>query len=294
MDKKLMTMVTSLAVGGTLLLGATYVNASQVSGYEAYKNAIKNTVSLKNETANLKIAVVDNGKNLMDLSSNTKLDLADKAMSSVTSVQFGGETKTFENYIQDGKSITKASNSDEYWVRENRHMDLNEINKTGNSTVQKSVEVIIDTLVGSMQNKVLATDNAGGTKTINIDLKENEVTPLVNALTSLAFAHDGPKHFSEVRNDKQAMADHKMLIPQFQGDVKVKAVTATVDVNQDQIITKQVTTILLSGQDEQGTQHEIAFKLDLGLSDINKTTADQVDLNGKNVKNVSFKHEVER
>lgn len=293
MDKKLMSMVTSLAVGGTLLFGATYVNASQVTGYEAYKNAIKNTVSLKNETANLKVSVADNGNKLVDLSSNMKLNLAADAMSSVTSVQLGGETKTFGNYLQEGKSITKDGDSNEYLVRENRHKDLNEISKTGNSTVQKSVEVIIDTLVGSMQNKVVATDNAGGTK-ITIDLNENEVTPLVNALTSIAFAQDGHKNFRDVRNDKADVGDLKERIPQLQGDVKVKAVTATIDVNKDDIITKQVAKIVVSGQDDQGKQHEIAFTVDLGLSDINTTTADQVDLTGKNVKNVSFDHGEER
>lgn len=293
MDKKLMSMVTSLAVGGTLLFGATYVNASQVTGYEAYKNAIKNTVSLKNETANLKVSVADNGNKLVDLSSNMKLNLAADAMSSVTSVQLGDETKTFGNYLQEGKSITKDGDSNEYLVRENRHKDLNEISKTGNSTVQKSVEVIIDTLVGSMQNKVVATDNAGGTK-ITIDLNENEVTPLVNALTSIAFAQDGHKNFRDVRNEKADVGDLNERIPQLQGDVKVKAVTATIDVNKDDIITKQVAKIVVSGQDDQGKQHEIALTVDLGLSDINTTTADQVDLTGKNVKNVSFDHGEER
>ena len=36
MNKKTIAMVTSLLVGGTLLAGTAFVNASQLSGYEAY------------------------------------------------------------------------------------------------------------------------------------------------------------------------------------------------------------------------------------------------------------------
>ena len=63
MNKKTIAMVTSLLVGGTLLAGTAFVNASQLSGYEAYQSAVMETKNVENGTAVVQVIVIDNGTN---------------------------------------------------------------------------------------------------------------------------------------------------------------------------------------------------------------------------------------
>lgn len=289
MNKKTIAMATSLAIGGSLLFGAVFANASQLSGYETYKNAVKDTKNLQNETIDLKASISDNGSSLVNVSSNIKLNESSNAMSNVTTVKSGNTTQTRNSYEQDGKNITKSSNSDQYLVREDGHKDSNAIKDAQNPIVEKSMEVIVDTVVGSMQSNVSTNDNTDGTKTFNINIAENNVTPLVNALTSLAFTAENHRgsYQNNDNNDKSNMKDLKDVIPQLQSDIKIVSVSSTGKINNDDIITSQTANIVVSGKDAQGTQHELTFSIDLNLSNINSTTPDKIDLTGKQVKTMT-------
>ncbi|MGC7870070.1 hypothetical protein ACPUYX_00910 [Desulfosporosinus sp. SYSU MS00001] len=292
MNKKTMAMAASLAIGGSLLFGAVLTNASQLSGYEAYKNALNDTKNLQNETIDMTASITDNGSSLANISSNLKRNESSNAMSEVTTLKSGDVNQTYSSYEQDGKRITKNSNSDQYLERDDSHLNSKAAKDTQNPVVQKSMEVVVDTLVGSMQNKINTTDNADGTKSININIGESDVTPLVNALTSLAFTAENHRgSYQNTSSEKTNMKDFKDLIPQLQSDIKVVSVNSTGNINSNDIITNQTATIVVSGTDAQGTQHQLTFKIDLNLSNINSTTPDKVDLTGKQVKTVSFHNE---
>ncbi|AGK96480.1 hypothetical protein [Clostridium pasteurianum] len=283
MNKKFITMATSLVVGGSLLLGTGLANASQLSGYEAYKTAAIDTKNLKNETVDLKLSVVDNGSNKANLSSNLKLNLASNTMSSTTTLKEGNTTQSSDSYKQDGESITKNSNSDQYLVRTISPNEHDKIHEVQNPTVAKSLEVVVDTLVGNMKDKVTTTNNADGTKNVTINLNENEVTPLVNALTSIGLTKGSEQ---ENYNDGKDLSIRNVL-PQLQSDIVIKKVNSTGKISKDDIITSQTAAITIEGKDAQGKQHEITLNVDLKLSNINNTTPSKIDLAGKQVKNIT-------
>lgn len=292
MNKKTMAMAASLAIGGSLLFGAVLTNASQLSGYETYKNAVKDTKNLQNETIDLKASLTDNGASLLNVTSNLKLNESSNAMSKVTTITSGNTTRTESSYEQDGKRITKNSNSDQYYERDDSHSASNTIKESQNPVVEQSMEVVVDTLAGSMQSNVNTTANPDGTKTVAINLGENDVTPLVNALTSLAFTAENHRgSFHNESNNANGTNDLKNAIPQLQSNIKVVSVTSTGNINKDDIITNQTATIVVSGTDAQGTQHELTFNLNLNLSNINNTTPDKIDLTGKQVTTMSFHKE---
>ena len=287
MNKKIMTMATSLAVGGSLLFATGFANASQISGYDAYKGAIKDTKNLKNETADIKVSVLDNGNNLVNLSSNVKLDLKSNSMSSVITVTKGTTSQTTNSYRQDGKSINKNSSSDEYLVRTNNSKDFNKMDKVQNPTVEKSMEVVVDTLVGNMKDSVTTTSNTDGTKNIAINLSENEVTPLVDALTQMAFIRTTNTENINENNSKNELGGLKNVLPQLQSDIKIQSVSSTGTISKDDITTNQTAKIVVAGKDAQGTQHEMSINIDLNLSNVNSTTPDKIDLTGKQVKEIT-------
>lgn len=280
MNKKSTAMVTSLALGGILLFGTAFVNASQLSGYQSFKGAANDTKNLKNGTINLQLTASDNGNNIINANSNIKLNLNANTMSSVTTVKSGNNTQAFSNYKQDGKSITKDNSSNQYIVRENGNKNVNRKNKVENPEVSKSMEVVMDTLVGSMQNKVSVTTNSDGTKKDSINLNSSEVTPLANALVSIAL----------IRNDnynKVNLNSLKNAIPQLQSNIKIESINSNGDINENDVITDQTAVIVLSGDDVNGKQHNIKFDINLTLSNINNTIPDKVDLNGKQVKTIT-------
>lgn len=281
MNKKLVAMVTSLTLGGTLLLGTSFVNASQLSGYQSFKNTVKDTAALKNGTVNLQLTATDNGTSIANVNSNLKLNLSANAMNSTTTIKSGNATETFNNYEQDGKTITKDSTSKQYTVREKGNKRFNKKDKIENPEVAKSMEVVLDTLVGSMQNNVSVTTNADGSKQDSINLTSSDITPLVNALTSIALIsnHNEMGHYN-----KADLGALKNALPQLQSNIKVESVTSNGNINKDDIITNQTATIVLSGNDAAGKQHNIQINANLTLSNINSTTPDKINLTGKQVK----------
>lgn len=286
MNKKLVAMVTSLVIGGTVLCGTAYANASQLSGYESYKASVKDTKALKNGTADLKMSVYDNGSDVVDMTANAKINLASNAMSEVTTIKSSAGNQTFSMYKQDGKNISKSSSSDVYNVRENKNKNVNKKDKVENPEIAKSVETVVDTLVGNMKNNVSVVDNNDGTKKVSINLSENDVTPLVNALTSMAMikSGDGPMH-----NGKAGAINLTSVLPQLQSNIKIKSVEVTGDINKSDILDNQVGKVVLTGTDAQGKTHEITINATLDLSNINSTTPDTVDLTGKQVNTVNEK-----
>jgi hypothetical protein len=284
MNKKLIMMTTSLAVGGSLLLGTALVNASQLSGYDAYKSSVLATKDLKNGTADIKVSVTDNSSDLLNVSSNVKINLNANAMSESTTIKTGSVTKTSNMYRQNGEMIQKSSDRDVYTVRQNTRKNTTNIAKTENPEVTNAIGTIIDTLVGSMKNDVSAVDNGDGTQKVTVNLNENDVTPLVNAVTSLAVVGGTNR---PVYNEKAGELNLRNILPQIASDVKVESVNITADVNKNDILTDQVAKVVISGKDADGKTHEITINVNLDLSNINSTTPDTVDLTGKQVTTVS-------
>jgi hypothetical protein len=284
MNKKLIMMTTSLAVGGSLLFGTAFASTSQLSGYDTYKKSILSTKDLKNGTADVKVSVTDNGSDLLDVSSNVKINLNANAMSETTSIKSGSVTKTSNMYRQNGEMIQKSSDSDVFTVRQNTRKNNTEATKTENPEVTNAVVALVDTLVGSMQNNVAVADNSDGTKKVTVNLNENDVTPLINALTSVAVVGSTNR---PVHNEKAGEINLKSILPQIASDVKIESVSVTGDINSDDTIKDQVAKVVISGKDAAGKSHEITINASLDLSNINNTTPDTVDLTGKQVKTIA-------
>ena len=284
MNKKIIAIATSLVVSGGVLMGTAYTNAAQLSGYDAYKLAIVNTKNLKNETADLKLSVNDAGKDLVNVSSNIKVNSATNAMSQATTVKSSKESENFSTFNQAGKSISKSSTSEVYNVKENNHKNFNKEAKDVNPEVAKSVGIVVDTLVGSMKNNVAVTDNADGTKKVAINLKQNEIVPLVNAITSIAMSkgNDEPR-----LNEKAGNLDVKNMLPQLASGITVKSVYVTGDINKNNIINNQVAKIVVTGKDAKGLTHDVTINATLNLSNINSTTPNTVNLTGKQIKTIT-------
>lgn len=284
MNKKIIAIAMSLVVSGGVLMGTAYASANQLSGYEAYKLAIKDTANVRNETADVTVSVKDNGVSLVDVNSNIKVNGTSNAMSQATTVKSSNGSQSFNSFVQNGKSISKFSTSDVYSVRENKHNDMNKINEKMNPQVINGVENVVDILAGNMKDGVVVSPNADGTKNVAINLNESQIVPLVNAIASIAMV----KNNDEPRmNEKTGELDVKNMLPQLVSEIKVVSVNVTGDINKDNIINNQVAKIVLSGKDTKNVIHTVTVDATLNLSNINSTTPNTVDLTGKQVKTMT-------
>ena len=284
MNKKIIAIATSLVVSGGILMGTAYTNAAQLSGYDAYKLAIKNTKDLKNETADLKLSVNDGGKVLVDVNSNIKVNSATSAMSQATTVKSSKGSQAFSTFNQAGKSISKSSTSQVYNVKEDNHKNFNKKDEKMNPEVAKSMETVADILVGSMKNNVAVNDNADGTKKVDIKLTQSEIVPLVNAITSIAITKGNDEPMINV---KAGNLDVKNMIPRLASGITVKSVDVTGVINKNNIISAQVAKIVVTGLDAKGVTHDVTINATLNLSNINSTTPDTINLTGKQVKTIT-------
>jgi len=284
MNKKIIAIATTLVVSGGILMGTAYTNASQLSGYESYKTAVKNTANLKNETADLKLSVMDNDKSLVDVTTNFKVNSATNAMSQDTTVKSSKGIESFSTSSQAGKSISKSSASEVYNVRENNNKNLNKKDENMNPEVVKSMETVADILVGNMKNNVAVTPNADGTKKIDVNLSQNQIIPLVNAVTSMVLTagKNAPMH-----SEKAGNLDVKNMLPQLVDGITVTSVNVTGDINKNNIINNQVANIVVTGKDAAGAPHVVTINVNLNLSNINSTTPSAIDTTGKQVKTIT-------
>lgn len=285
-NKKLVAMVTALAIGGTLLVGTSFAALAETSGYDVYKTAVKNTKDIKNATAAVTATVSDNNaaSPLLTVNANLLMDKNKDALSSKTEFKTSAFDKTEEIYSENGKTIMKSSDSNVYTV--NEHMGkMNKINKTEeNPEVSQSIEGLIDAVVGDKKNNFTIKQNSDGTKLVTVNLSQNDITPIENAAVNLVFKLSGAHEFN--RKSANQVPDIKDIVPQLKNDIKVESVIVTATIDKNNRIVSQDTKVSVSGTDADGKSHNVAVDVNADLSNIGSTTPATIDLTGKNVKTI--------
>lgn len=281
-------MLVSVVVGGLLLFGAAFANASNVSGYDIYKSALKNTRVATNITTQVKVSVTDNDKTVMNVDGTAKMDLKNSNMSSIINGNAGGQSYSMEMYHQDNKVITKNSNSEVYNVINRlpgyKHEPTNKNKEVFKQKYAQDVENVIDTVVGNIKNYVVLNNNSDGSKEVSLQLSGNQIPATANALASLAIKAGTQEGFRHEKSLSPLAADLKAQIPTLVSDITIGNVDIKAQIDSNNFIKSQQMKISITGKDADGVSHNVIVNANLNLSNINQTTPDTVDLTGKQVK----------
>ncbi|MFD0681594.1 MULTISPECIES: hypothetical protein [unclassified Paenibacillus] len=302
--KKLALIGTGVTVGTFLLITSAYAGIAENSGYETYKAAIKNTVTAKSMTDTVAVSVQDNGKQVLNVNATVKKDKTAKAVSANVNVQGGGTDQSVNVYTTaDGKKVIKTSASDVYNVfdaKDNQHGRENKKEKTDElqgDKFNKEAENLIDALVGNLKQYVTETAAANGGKEIHISLSGSQLPTAVNAVGSFLVkkaSHDSLNaHESDASSKKELfgadLSGLKQAMPKLTQDVAITNVDIQASVDGNNTITKQKAALTISGKDESGAAHTVIVNADLGITGLNTTTPDSIDLTGKQVQTVDAK-----
>lgn len=313
MNNKFVKSIIGVGLGITLLSGAAMANSGNTQGYEAVKDALKNSKKIKNVTVDAKINVTDNGKKVITTDALFKKDKEEKNANGTITVNLGNEDikmniykQNDQHYVQfDGSDDLYLKTKDEECMNGSRHCKFGNKNKKHSAEDIEKFEKVIDILMGDMKEKFVITKKDGNVKEVEFELNENEVPAIVQALAELKCGKNSKIHgnCNELEDCTVANCPIKKsgLLKKYAKDLKTLKVIQESKITQDlkikkvklnvvienNFITNHSLTLSVTGKDAKGKTHNTTVNVDAKLSNINNTVVKEIDTTKYNV--IEFK-----
>ncbi len=288
MNKKMMAVTGTILIGVMMLGASAFAAISGTSGYDVYKQALKNTLAAKSITSKTELTLKDNGNVLVELNADAKIDKENKLMSNSTQIVSGESRETLAVYRQADKMIIKSGSSDTYDVMEGKAKKHKRHQENHDDATQRfqDVEGVVDAAMGNMQSLIALQNNADGTKDVSLTLADGQISPVVNAAAALAVKNAlGRQGFED--NEKHmkisAAGAIKDKLPLLVSDITIKQVAVDAKISKENFIQQQNVTLTVTGKDTDGKAHELVLDINAGFSGYNNTVPETVELNGKKV-----------
>ncbi|TYP79175.1 hypothetical protein [Paenibacillus methanolicus] len=290
--KKKWMIGTGIGVGAVMLLASGLAASAGTSGYEAYKDAWKQSGEMTSIAGAASFRLTDNGASLFDASTTFKGDMATQAGSANVRMTSGKESHTLNVYHQDGQTVLKKGDSDVYQVVEKDGEDGAEKTERADHAMHgkhaELAENVIDTLVGQLRQQVTLTEGQNGGKQVALHLNSAQIPAPVQAIGSFlitaASSHEEEKN--EGTTDAGTVHDLDVDLPELVDDVRVTAINLDANIDKDNYISAQTAEIVVTGKDASGKTHELKAELDMSVTDRDQVVPDRVDLTGKQVETV--------
>lgn len=296
MNKNLFRTCIGLAVGVSLFITSTVMGmTSGPTGYEALKMAVKNSDTVKNATFSMSGTLIDNNEELMKLSSTLKVE-QDQLVSGGVFIDTNDLDRNYVFSANDKIMIFKHDASDVY----NKVTCTQEENETEkehyefeNPQMDAICESILDTLVGDLKNQVTIKDVGDDRKQISINLDKNEIPTLFNLVLNLNAGQNAEcDQECETSNEVAeifGLNPKAFEFPKLISSIQTEEINIEIIIDKDSIIKEMNLELEVSGNDAQNNVHNQKLQIGFEVSEINATTADIIDLAGKEVKELSTK-----
>ena len=286
-------VLSAVGISGLLMAGGVMTAAASASssGYDLFKTSVKNMHQLDSFTANTQASLSDNGNEIYQISSLSQLDLKGDQSRSSVSINNGSESKKLELYSNDHQDIVKSSDDEKYYVEQDSEEERagdteNEKEEEITPQMQKDIEGIFDSLTKNYQDRIDAKKLANGNTELQLSLSKNEIPAVGQASISFLLknmdqqAQDmGTDEFGEVLK----LDELTPKLPQLTSNIMVSKVDLYGEVNTDQYLVGQKADIYVTGEDVNGTSHELVLHLTNKLDKINSTNVSGIDLSGEKV-----------
>ncbi len=292
----------------TLFTATAFAANTGNGGYEALKEILKDskrTEAHTNASIDGSFQVSDNGKIITAFIGRVKANHEKDQISGDVQIDLKGIKQDLSLYHKDDEVYLSDNANSKYYKLENvkkehgkRHADYNSEEYVGHDEMGATEEALLDYFVGDLKSQFELTKNGDGSKTITMDLDQNEVPAALNLLTAAAVSDEdkASRHNKSEMSDKEKqllveklpfMKDlieaDKDLLPVLKQNVKITALLVKFDVDSENQVKSFETKLSISGSDADGVYHEVAFQGAVTVSDINNTQVEQFDQNGKNI-----------
>jgi hypothetical protein len=298
MKKKWMMIGSAVGISSLVMITTGFSALASSSGYDSYKSALKNMQTAKSFSVQAQVALQDNGVLLTSATGSVKANLANKTDSGTAVVTSNGTVQTINFYKQASNTVLKTSDSDVYLVEQRGNQNSKKPKKQDNQVIPQQAETVIDALVGNLKDYVTSNTKADGSQEISVQLTNAQIPAVVNAIAPILIKQAVTEHADKneknlTANDQGDLSFEKDLltkVPQLTQDIKIDKISLQAVINTSNFIEHQQADVTISGKDASGAAHVVTLHLNADLSGINSTTPDQIDLTGKNIKNVTSEH----
>lgn len=290
MKKKLL----SVAIVSTVLLlgvGVYTTLASNSSGYDAYKGALKETHKMKSGVANMEVSISNNGKLLQDVVVQTVHDLEEQRGSANINLKTSDQTVQLEiNSEAKRVYIDNAQTDTTYVIKNDR--DPEEIKKSHervhNKELMKVAELVVDTLTRPLHDSFVF----GPENTISVDITNGDIPTAIHAIGSYMVKKGFGAHADiEMTTDDYPFLteSYQQELPTLTDDIKFEQIKLDVQLTEAGLLKNQQAFFLISGKDQEGQSHSVEIQFNISFEDINQTTVAPLNLDGKKLETIELK-----
>ncbi len=297
-----------LVIAAVALFTATaFATAPANGGYETLKQIMKDsqaTEAFDNATFEGSFQVSDNGKLIAEITGKVKGNHEGKEASGNLQINRAGKVQDLSFYKSSETSYLVDENNGKYYQFANMNEEMNRKHEnysredySAGDRMSNTGEALLDYFVGDLKSQFELSGNADGSKSITLDLNQDEIPVPLNLLAGLTVENkSGEDSRFESRMDplKKAQlieklpfledfSDMENIMPKLKEDVKLTGLFTRLDLDKDNKLQSIDFKMSINGRDENGTIHEITFSGSAAISAINGTTVDTFDPAGKNI-----------
>jgi hypothetical protein len=283
-------------------------------GYEALKQIMKNsheTKHLSSTSLDGTFQISDNGKVIAKMTGDVKENLEGKQASGNVQIKLMDKEQDLSFFRNGDASFIVDETNDKYYQLTNMAKDTHEKHKVinreegvGEQHMGKTGEALMDYLMGDLKSQFVLGQNTDGTKSIAVDLNENEIPVPVNLLVGIAAENNRDFNNMESEDDMD-LAQKELLMakmpflkefyelrkdmPMLMQDVKITGISMKLNVGQDDQIKAFDVKISTTGKDATGTYHEVSFLGSSTINAVNNVSVDTFSPDGKNIETIDAK-----
>ncbi len=300
----------------TLFTATAFASASTYNngGYEALKEIMKSsqeTKHLSSTSFNGTFKMSDNGKVIAEMTGDVKENHDDKEANGNVRIKLMGKEQDLSFYKSGEASYLVDQTNDKYYQLVNmtqdtdkKHKEINRKESMEEQHMGKAGEALMDYLVGDLKSQFELTQNADGTKSITVDLDENEIPVPMNLLVGIAAENNSncsKKEYEDGMDIAQKELMFKKMpfleqyselgkdMPKLKQDVKLTGLFLKLNVDENNQIKAFDVKIATTGKDANGTFHEVSFLGSSSINDTNSTSVDTFSPDGKSIEIIDAK-----
>jgi hypothetical protein len=306
-NKKLKLGVLVLAAV-TVFTATAFAANSNISngGYDEFKQIMKNSQQVKqasNANLNGAFTITDNGKVIAEMKGDVKGNCEGEKANGNVQIKLMGKEQDLSFYKngEDSYLVDKTNDKSYQLINMNKDKD-HKVSKRHREVraekpqMGKASEALMDYLVGDLKSQFELTQNNDGTKSITLDLDQNEIPVPLNLLVVVA-AENRDCSNAQYENGMDTaklpflkeFSDLGKDLPKLKQDVKLTGFILKLNVDEKDQIKSFDVKISTTGNDVNGTYHELTFSSSTSISDINNTSVDTFNPNGKTIETIDAK-----
>lgn len=291
-------VLSAIGISGLLMAGGVWsASASSTSGYDIFKTSVKNMHNVESFTADVQASLSDNGNEIFQVSSVSKQDIKGDASSGSVNINNGSVAKKVDFYSNDHQKIVKTSDDANYYVEQDHEARAggesdNQKEDQLSPQMQKDIEGIFDAFTKNYQDSITSNKLANGNTELQLNLSKNQIPATAQAAVSFLVKNMDQKGQDIEKEGFGSLQFAKLTpqLPKLEKNITISKVELLGEVNADEYLVGQEATIYVTGDDANGTSHNLVLHLNSKLDQLNATNVDHVDLSGKQVVTVQDNH----